>query len=362
MTLGIDEQGRLPLPWLQQPLQQALARQRGHALLLHAAPGIGALQFVLCLAQSMLCEAPAARQPAATALACGHCTGCHLFQAHVHPDLMVILPEALRRQHQWPMLGDKAEGDDGKRKPSRQIRIDEIRAMRDWAAKTSARGHGKVAVLHPAPAMNLQAANALLKTLEEPPLGTRLLLTAADPAWLLPTVRSRCQSLRLAAPAADAAFRWLMEQQPGLTHTEATQMLAASGGQVLDAAALLQAGINATQWADLPRAVVQMRFNAFASWSVPQVVDTLQKICHDALATQLGAPPRFFASASLPARADRAALSAWAQSLARVARHDEHPWNEALMIEALVTAGARALSSPGPRHRAGAPALDTLRT
>ncbi|MBE0549226.1 MAG: DNA polymerase III subunit delta', partial [Rubrivivax sp.] len=170
----VDAAGTLPLPWLAEPLAAALATHRGHALLVHGAAGVGALPFALVLAQAWLCEdtAPAAARP------CGRCGSCRLVQSHVHPDLLVLLPETLRRAHDWPLADDKGEGEDAKRKPSRQIRINEVRSLIDWSTRTSARGRGKVAVLHPAEALNAQSANALLKTLEEPPAGTRLVLTA----------------------------------------------------------------------------------------------------------------------------------------------------------------------------------------
>lgn len=347
-TLVADAQGELPLPWLREPLDTALAGQRGHALLLHAAPGLGALPFVLTLAQAWLCEsATGGSRPCSP---CGRCGSCKLVQARLHPDLVVLLPESLRRQHHWPLRDDKLEGEDSKRKPSRQIRIPEVRALIDWAHQTSSRGQGKVAVLHPAEAMNAAAANALLKTLEEPPPGTRLLLSTADPALLLPTVRSRCQHLRLAAPSQAQALAWLTAQG-----VEQPQVLwAAAGGRPLDALALARAGVGAKAWADLPQAVARGQAGALAGWAVPQVVDALQKLCADALALAAGAAPRYFPVASLPPLAGLhrlPALLAWADELARVARHDEHPWNEALLLDALLAHAGAALSTlapPGP--------------
>jgi DNA polymerase-3 subunit delta' len=170
-------------------------------LLVQGSDGIGALAFTLSLAQSWLCErAVSGSIPSTVQPACGRCTGCRLVGNHLHPDLFVLLPETLRRQHAWPLRDEKAESEDSKRKPSKQVRIDEVRALIDWTTRTSARGRGKVAVLHPAESLNLQSANALLKTLEEPPQGTRLLLCSADPGRLLPTLRSRCQLFPLATP------------------------------------------------------------------------------------------------------------------------------------------------------------------
>jgi DNA polymerase III subunit delta' len=338
-----------PLPWLQEPLQAALHTQRGHALLVHAAPGLGALQFVLCLAQSWLCEqkTPAAdvAESADTApWACGRCGSCKLVQSRVHPDLLLLMPETLRRDHEWPLHGDKAEGEDSKRKPSKYIRVDDVRLMIDWAVKTSARGQGKVALIHPGEALNVQAANALLKTLEEPAPGTRLVITAADPSLLLPTVRSRCQHLRLPVPNRETAQSWLQAQ--GVKEPQV--LLQAASGRPLDAWALAQGGLDAATWAKLPQALARGASAAFAGLAVPQAVDVLQKICVDAMASAAGAAPQFFPASAVFAPGQLAqrlpALSAWAEALGRVARHDNHPWNEGLLIESLVGQGARAFA------------------
>jgi DNA polymerase-3 subunit delta' len=352
MVVGAD--GRLPLPWLAEPLQQALARQRGHAVLLLGHEGVGVLPFALTLAQSWLCEA----QPAGGAArkACGSCGSCKLVQNHLHPDLQVLMPEVLRRQHAWLLVDDKAEGDEAKRKPSRQIRIDEVRSVIDWVFKTSARGRGKVVVLHPAEALNLQAANALLKTLEEPPPGTRLLLSTADPAWLLPTVRSRCQLLRMPVPSPDVASAWLGEQGMG----DAGVLLAACSGRPLDAAAMADAGLRAEHWLALPAALQRGQLGALQGWSLPRVLDALHKVCHDAMAVASAAPPRFFPAESVPKGASLEMLSAWSRELDRLARHDEHPFNEGLMMESLMAAAARALQTSGPPRAAQRRRFDTL--
>jgi DNA polymerase-3 subunit delta' len=183
----------------------------------------------------------------------------------------------------------------------------------------------------------------LLKTLEEPPAGTRLVLTAGDPALLLPTVRSRCQRLPLPAPPATEAAGWLSAQgvaQPGV-------LLAACSGRPLDALALAQSGVDAAAWSALPAAVARGQAAALAGWPVPQVVDTLQKLCHDAMARASGAPALYFPTDRVPAGAAWPALAAWSRELVRIARNEDHPWQEALMIDALVTQGRSALAAAG---------------
>ena len=128
-------EGRAPLPWLAEPLTQALAQQRGHALLVQGAAGVGALEFVLTLAQAWLCEATAdVPRP------CGRCASCHFVQARSHPDLLVLLPEALALSLGWQGGDDDSsdgEGARSKKKPSRQIRIDDVRRAIDWMSRTS---------------------------------------------------------------------------------------------------------------------------------------------------------------------------------------------------------------------------------
>jgi len=347
----VDASGTLPLPWLQQPLAHALDSQRGHALLLHGAPGDGALQLAFTLAQAWLCEVDAGSRP------CGRCGSCHLVQSRSHPDLTVLLPETLRRELEWPLPDDKI---DSERKPSKQIRVDDVRHLIDRVTRTSARGRSKVALVFPADALNLQAANALLKTLEEPSAGTRLLLGSAEPARLLPTVRSRCQLMRLATPDNEAAVAWLATQ--GVKDTSDAQvLLAACSGRPLDALALLQSGVDARSWAALPAAVVQGRAGALSGWPVPRVLDALYKLCHDALAMSNGAAPRYFPADKALSQGRPERLVDWSRELARIARHAEHPWNEGLLIEALVRTGHEALHPARAEGRAAARASDTLR-
>ncbi len=350
-----DAQGHLPLPWLAGPLAAALRQQRGHATLVHGAAGVGALEFALALAQALLCEAAAPGLPPAPP--CGHCGSCRLLQSGLHPDLFVLLPEAHRRDTGWLLATDKPEGDELKRKPSRQVRIDEVRALIDWSHKTSARGRGKLVVLHPAEALNLQSASALLKTLEEPPTGTRLVLTTSDPALLLPTVCSRCQRLALPAPPADVAAAWLAGQ--GVAQPDV--LLAACNGRPLEARALAAAGVDAAAWAALPGAVARGHTGGLSGWPPPLLVDALQKLCHDALARSVGGSPRYFPAASLPAAAALPGLLDWANELSRVARHADHPWSEGLLLDALVQQGRQALASATASGRAGAPAAAKLR-
>lgn len=347
----VEEDGAMPLPWLGAPLQGILDSHRGHALLVQGALGDGLLPLAFTLAQAWLCEAAEG-----TARPCGRCGSCRLVRGRAHPDLTVLLPETLRRQLEWPLPEDKTESE---RKPSRQIRVDDVRHLIDRLTRTSGRGRGKVALLAPAELMNVQAGNALLKTLEEPAAGTRLLLATQESDRLLPTVRSRCQAVRLASAPAAAATAWLAGQ--GLAAADASVLLAGCGGRPLEVASLLEAGIHAQAWAALPAAVARGQAAVLSGWGVARAVDALYKLCLDGLSASLGAAPRYFPASPALAGGDAVRLSAWSRELARVARHAEHPWNEALLVEALVKQGAMALAPPRPAAKPPARGFDTLR-
>jgi DNA polymerase-3 subunit delta' len=327
------------LPWLAEPLAEALRQQRGHALLVHGPQGVGQYQFAVMLANAWLCETPVDERP--SGLACGRCDGCHLVDAHGHPDLRVLLPEALEEALGW--AGDEPPEDAGdgvkRRQPSKEIRVGQVRAALQFSELTRGRSRHKVVVAYPAERMNAVAANALLKTLEEPPPGQRFVLASEAADRLLPTVRSRCQAVRLATPQREIALRWLAEQQ--IAQPEV--LLDAAGGCPLLARDWQLEGLDAAGWAALPERVRRGDASVLTGWPVPRAVDALQRLCHDALSSAVGGGPRFFAATQVTPGARLPALLAWSRELGRVARHAEHSWNAGLLIEALVTQGREAL-------------------
>src|SRR5690606_14936417 len=129
----------------------------------------------------------------------------------------------------WP-LPEKAQADidDKKRKPSREIRVDAMRDAVEFTQRTSARGRGKAVLVYPAEQMNAITANALLKTLEEPPGDVRFVLASESAHQLLPTIRSRCLIHTMVWPEEGAMREWLQAQ--GLDAAAAEAFLQASGG------------------------------------------------------------------------------------------------------------------------------------
>lgn len=202
------------LPWQEsrfQHLQQLLGAGRlGHAWLISGMEGIGKRQFARCLAQGLLCQESGAGLP------CGACSACHLFSQGTHPDWFLLQP------------------------PKRLIVVDQIREAIDFANTTSQRGGHKIICIDPAESMNLNAANALLKLLEEPPAGTLLLLLTQQPGLLLATLRSRCQHLQMPLPSQEQALAWLRTRYAG---SNAEAVLAMAGGAPLRALVLAEAGL-----------------------------------------------------------------------------------------------------------------------
>ena len=188
-------------PWQTQQWQQLQAQikqQRlAHGLLLTGQRGLGKQAFAESVAASLLCS-----NLATDGHACGECVACNLMQACTHPDLLTLAPEA----------EDKA------------IKVDDIRELASQLVLTSQLGGYKVALIALADNMNINAANSLLKTLEEPVKDTLLVLVSSRPHRLPITIRSRCQAIHFAAPPAALALPWL--QQQSLANAEALLNLA----------------------------------------------------------------------------------------------------------------------------------------
>ena len=326
-------------PWIQQQLSHLL-RQQGHAWLIQGPSGLGQYELGLALASAWLCELPTPQG------ACGQCQSCHAIAVRTHPDLCLLMPETYMLDLHWP-LDEKAQKDidDKKRKASREIRVDAARQMVSFSQTTRSGVQGKVVLIYPAERMNTITANTLLKTLEEPPGNTRFVLTSEAAHLLLPTVRSRCQTHTLQWPEPLDAQAWLTEA--GLDTKEAIALLRASGGRPNDALRMTQTdGIQAKHWAAFPRSLQRGETGILSQLTPAQAVSLLQKLCHDLLALQVGATPRFFERQDLPEGGTVRSLSAWSRSLAQEARTAEHPFNAGLMLESLFSQAQKALRRP----------------
>ena len=326
-----------PAPWIARQLESLLA-QRGHAWLLQGPSGLGQFELAEALVRAWLCDAPTPH------CACGQCASCHGIDVHTHPDLVVLMPETDMIARGWP-LPEKAQSDidDKKRKPSKEIRVDAMRDAVEFTQRTSARGRGKAVLVYPAEQMNAITANALLKTLEEPPGDVRFVLATEAAHQLLPTIRSRCLTHTMLWPHEAQMLQWLQAQ--GLAEGPAQTWLRAAGGRPLDALAMAQAGKGLELFQRLPKAVAAGDAAIFADMGQPDVVQWLQKLCHDLMCVAQGAAPRYFAAQDLPAPPSAMILARWAKSLAQEARTAEHPFNAGLMTEALVAQARTVLHS-----------------
>ncbi|MET0982749.1 MAG: DNA polymerase III subunit delta' [Telluria sp.] len=200
-------------PWQQSSWEalQTMRERLPHAILFHGPAGIGKADFIETFAQALLCE-----NVRADGRACETCASCGWFVQHNHPDYRRVRPEAL--EDEPGADGEGAEGSDGDKKsksakaPSKEIKIEQIRALADFMNISTHRQGLRVVVLYPAEALNMPASNALLKTLEEPPPGTVFLLASNGIDRLLPTILSRCRKFALPMPDHAAARAWLESQ------------------------------------------------------------------------------------------------------------------------------------------------------
>jgi DNA polymerase-3 subunit delta' len=224
-------------PWQQAAwtrLQQ-MRERLPHAILFYGPAGIGKADFLETFAQALLCE-----NVRPDGHACGACASCGWFAQNNHPDYRRVRPEALEDE----AAGEAEDGAEPASKskstkaPSKEIKIEQVRALSDFMNISTHRQGLRVVVLYPAEALNMPASNALLKTLEEPPPGTVFLLASNSLDRLLPTILSRCRKFALPMPGHDEALAWLKEQ--GVQ--DADSWLREQGGAPLAALAEAEAG------------------------------------------------------------------------------------------------------------------------
>lgn len=192
-------------PWLQKQRQELLNLSRANSapVLAHGHEPSAMLSFIEELVGTQLCESVLSSQTKP----CGTCTACQMRIAGNHPDLQFIFPQALAMEKGLPVEVKSGV------KPSQEIRVDDIRGMLAFFNTSSSRGGNRYALIYPFEQINLNAANSLLKTLEEPTPGLRFFLIGHKPEQLLPTIRSRCQLFKGQEPSPKEALDWLAAHQ-----------------------------------------------------------------------------------------------------------------------------------------------------
>ena len=211
----------MTMAWLSPVREEFRNRLQGdrlaHAFLLSGQPGTGKQGLAMEMAAALLCLENSLP-------ACGSCRSCQLLVSGAHPDFRILSFELNKS---------------GKLRT--EIVIDQVRRLISFLQLTTTISEKKVALVQPAEAMNRNAANALLKTLEEPPGDAVIILLSNDPSRLAVTIRSRCQKLQVRSPDTDTVLAWLLEEG-AYGEVEAKSALKAAAGSPFRARDLLSTG------------------------------------------------------------------------------------------------------------------------
>jgi len=322
----------IPYPWLRNAWSRLTERRTAlpHALLLRGRAGIGKTDLARAFAQALLCESPDAG-----GFACTRCPACGWFVQGNHPDFRQVEPEILSAaQATVEPATAKTES------LSKQIRIDQIRDLQAFLTVGSHRGGLRVVLIRPAEAMNAATANALLKSLEEPGPRTLFMLVSSNAQRLLPTVRSRCQTIDVSIDDADAALRWLRHQsvkdpEAELAYSGVAPLDVVERAESVDARERLVAELSRRPFAPLAAA------DRCAGMEPAAFLDALQKWVYDLSRIGSGVPARYFprheaALRELSTAGDQRALLGLGRGLARARAVVQHPLNARLYMEDLL--------------------------
>ena len=300
-------------PW-NQPILDAVRKRLErlpHALLIHGPRGVGKLALAERLSQLFLCESrDSAKRP------CGACDGCRWYLGGNHPDFRRLEPEIL-----W------AEPPPEKEKPSRVIKIEQVRELADFLNIKSHRAGLRVALVHPADEMQIPAVSALLKNLEEPPPGAVFLLVSHRPALLPATIRSRCVRLPVPVPPREVALKWLA----GEGAKGAERWLAYAGGSPLRA-------LHYAAQADTLERLLASPAPTDDRDELEPLAEALQKTALDKALLAFGLPARYQTGAKAPGGQAAHAWLAYARRMGRNRLLTQHPLNPRLFSAEMLAA------------------------
>ena len=300
-----------------------------HAILLHGPAGVGKLDLANELARWALCQRPGLDG------SCGVCDACNWFDQGNHPDFRRVEPVE-------PEAEDEDAAAPAKKAPKkggRVIKVEAIREISEFLSLTAHRGGWRVALIQPAEFMNPAAANALLKTLEEPPARVLLLLVSHQPGRLLPTVVSRCRKVAVPLPEREAALSWL--RAAGLPEPDSP--LAEAGGAPLAALGFAEPERARRREAFLDLLAQPRQLDAILAAQTYQSAlaeswGWLSRWVHDLLAQRLAGRTHYFprrsaAIARIAAGCGLAELLAFQRELSQAGRWLRHPLNAQLLLE-----------------------------
>lgn len=317
--------------WLVEPLDRLLAMGDAipHALLIEGPRGVGKGLLAEAFAAALLCEQPGVRRRA-----CGACPACGWFSAGNHPDARRLAPAV-----------EDGDGPEGRGERSRhEIKIDQVRALADFIGMGAHRAGRKLVLVDPAHSLNTAAANALLKTLEEPEGRTVFLLVAPTGARLPPTIRSRCVAFAVAPPSRSQALDWLRGRLPEVDPAELGRWLDLTNGAPLAAQTLAEPAVAAAHRlllqavAAVPETAALKLAEGFgpvpaAIW-LPQLqgwVSDLARVCAGAMAQRYPTQAERLGRLAGMTRLDRVCgLATWLDRQVPVL---EHPLNARLFAE-----------------------------
>lgn len=357
-------------PWLH-PLWEGLDFAKfPNAILLHGQSGIGKFAFSLELARALLCEsAQVAARP------CRQCEACHWFDTGNHPDFIALVPETHRKllpkadyeiddspKKVKPPRED-ADAEATEKKEKKNISIEETRSAIESLSIGSHRGGNRVILIYPLELLRPDAANTLLKSLEEPPANTIFILLADRVDRVLPTIRSRCRLLNAPRPDRSQGLAWLHTQLSKISDLKVSvadidAIYDEQGGAPYSVLESLIARNNKDEKDELSISIQASRYllqsmsqGARINWldaaekiykaQYPYLLAAMQRWISDLLSVNQGGLPRYYPKhlvtlKSLSQIAQTPKLHLFWKSLVLARRHENHPLANRIQLEALL--------------------------
>jgi DNA polymerase III subunit delta' len=356
------------LNWLSPDLKYFLDTEKPlpHALLITGPAGVGKSAFSMRLAEGLLCETPKSQRQ--NGLACGKCQACHWLSQGSHPDLRRVMPAAFDPSYDPSFVaptgsidvdtGDEAaekgaEKESDKKKSS-EITVDQIRGMTKFLSITGHRTSLRMVIVDPAMAMNNIAANAFLKTLEEPLGNTLIVMLATRASQISATLRSRCVVHPLTLPTAEDAMEFIRENAnfgesknvSSLDEDEITRSLQMAGGMPLRALSIVRGQESAgyrlaldvvrslpdTGWLQASEQMAQLSTPLWMGILQYWVAD-LARVIHGAAPVRFGTHAAILADLARAPRLRSAEVMKFIQWLDQNRRWANHPLNAKLFAE-----------------------------